>query len=167
VLNNRIEDLINRLKSILNTNIELTNVVDVYIEKQKEIISYLKTYGIDYYSEEFTLGKIILNKLEIEIDNCEQELIKAINKCKKKTYIPFINTNILIHVISKNIKNYNNFLYNIKKYNFHHDIDNIIKYKYSNNNNYYLKETANKDKKILNKLGRKDLVNYINNISKK
>ena len=109
---------------------------------------------------------IILNKLEIEIDACERELIKAINKTKHPLYKNFVKTNFSKYIIGNNINNYHRFLNNIKNYEFSKDLDNIIKYKYSNKNNYYLNNTIKKDKKILAKLGRKDLIKYINDVVK-
>ncbi len=167
VLNNKIEDLLYKLKMSIKSNYYLPNVVDIYIQKQKEIIFFLEKYNIDYYSDEFTLNKIILNKLELEIDACEKELIKAINKTKHPIYKNFVKTNFYKYIISNNINNYYRFLNNIKDYDFLKDLDNIIKYKYSNASNYYLNDTIKKDIKLLNKLGRKDLVKYINSISKK
>lgn len=167
ILNNKIEELLYKLKMSCKLSEELPNIVDYYIEKQKEIISYLDKYNIDYYSEDFTLNRIILNKLEIEIDACERELIKAINKTKHSIYKTFAKTNFNKYIIGNNINNYYRFLNNIKQYDFAKDLDNIIKYKYSNKTNYYLSDTIKKDKKVLDKLGRKDLVKYINDIVKR
>lgn len=167
ILNNKIEELLYKLQMSSKLSEDLPNVVDFYIQKQKEIISYLDKYNIDYYSSDFTLNRIILNKLEIEIDACERELIKAINKTRHPIYKNFVKTNFSKYIIGNNISNYYRFLNNIKSYDFSKDLDNIIKFKYSNKTNYYLNDTIKKDKKILIKLGRKDLVKYINNIVKK
>lgn len=166
ILNNKIEELLYKLKMSCKLKEDLPNIVECYIEKQKEIINYLDKYNIDYYSEDFTLNRIILNKLEIEIDACERELIKAINKTKQPIYKSFAKTNFNKYIIGNNINNYHRFLNNIKNYEFSKDLDNIIKYKYSNKNNYYLNNTIKKDKKILAKLGRKDLIKYINDVVK-
>lgn len=167
ILNNKIEELLLKLKKSCKLSDDLPNIVDIYIEKQKEIISYLDKFNIDYYSEDFTLNKIILNKLELEIDACERELIKAINKTKHPIYKTFAKTNFNKYIIGNNINNYYRFIKNIKSYDFSKDLDNIIKYKYSTNTNYYLSTTIKKDKKVLDKLGRKDLIKYINDIVKK
>ena len=94
------------------------------------------------------MNKIILNKLELEIDACERELIKAINKTKHPIYKTFAKTNFNKYIIGNNINNYYRFIKNIKSYDFSKDLDNIIKYKYSTNTNYYLSTTIKKDKKV-------------------
>lgn len=167
ILSNKIEELLYKLKINSKISNDLPNVVDYYIQKQKEIISYLDKYNIDYYSDDFTLNRIILNKLEIEIDACEKELIKAINKTKHPIYKNFVKTNFNKYIVANNINNYYRFLNNIKTYDFANDLENIIKYKYSSKYNYYLNDTIKKDKKLLSKLGRKDLLNYINGVSKR
>ena len=51
ILNNKIEELLYKLKISCKLNEDLPNIVDCYIEKQKEIINYLDKYNIDYYSK--------------------------------------------------------------------------------------------------------------------
>lgn len=168
VLSNRIEDLIFKLQSSIGVHIEIKNIVDAYINKIKEIIDYLDKNNIDYYSDDFTLDSIILKRLEAEVDYAEKELIKAINKTKQPIYKTFAKTNFSKLIIKTNMNNYNKFVKNIEEYNFSIDLDNIIKYKYINMNQFYLKEIVNKDKSFLNHIGRKDLAKYIDNcVSKK
>lgn len=168
VLSNQIEDLIFKLQSSIGVHIEITNIVDAYINKIKEIIDYLDKYSLDYYSEDFTFDNIILKRLEVDINNAEKELIKAINKIKSPVYKNFAKTGFSRFIIKNSLNNYNKFIGNINVYNFSEDLDNLVKYKYSNMNQFYLKETVTKDKKFLNHIGRKDLVKYIDNfVSKK
>ena len=42
ILNNKIEELLYKLKISCKLNEDLPNIVDCYIEKQKEIINYLR-----------------------------------------------------------------------------------------------------------------------------
>lgn len=166
ILSNRIEDLILKLQSSIGVHIEIINIVDVYIAKIKEIINYLDTYKVDYYSEDFTLDSIITETLKKDIETAEKELIKAINKTKHHIYINFTKTPFAILIIKANIYNYNKLINNIRNYSLKDNIDNIIKYKYDNMNKFYLKETIKKDKKFLNNIGRKDLIKYIDSCTK-
>lgn len=166
ILSNRMEDLLFKLQSSISSHIDIANIVDVYIGKIKEIINYLDSYKIDYYSDEFTLDSIITESLKRDIEAAEKEIIKAINKTKNQIYKNFVKTPFSGLIVRSNIYNYNKLINNIKSYNFKDNIDKIIRYKYDNMNRFYLKETIKKDKKFLDIIGRKDLIKYIDSCTK-